>query len=64
MTGEVVKAKGQAINKHFKDKNEFNAHDKLLQNLKRRFGIRLLKLSGENPSSNVEFYNTDETGHF
>lgn len=55
ITSELIKAKAKYFNDQLKEKSSFNASDGWLQKFKRRFGIRLLKISGEKLSANPEF---------
>lgn len=54
VTSELLKAKAKSLHEEMKEKEKFSASDGWLQNFKRRFGIRFLKISGEKLSTNPE----------
>lgn len=57
VTSELLKAKAKLLQEAIKEGSDFSASDGWLQNFKHRFGIRLLKISGEKLSTNPELVN-------
>ncbi|XP_066261193.1 jerky protein homolog-like [Euwallacea similis] len=54
VTSELLKTKAKLLYGELKEKEKFFASDGWLQNFKRRYGIRFLKISGEKLSTNPE----------